>query len=537
MAAAALTSCNREPAAVLPAEELGPNTLAFTLQDAPSLKSGDLISTRTLTMGKAASGETVYLQEKVTMLEGLYRVPATKAALATKENVGSLYGAFDAMIYDESGSPLEFDSKTGGPFQFAHETSHGKWAHSFGSNPLDSKSPLSFIMAMPTPEGFGLNSDGKIEFSYTTPPDVTDQVDLLIAGVELSKETYIPASGFSVTFQHALTGVKFAMGNIANGTKISAVTIKGLVSGGSAVAEADGTGAEWTPGESTADYTMEGLDSYYTDDSSVGDDLNDEAFSNTFWFVPQTLPDNAEIEVTFSIGGGEEKTLRVKLNEALGETVTWAAGELHTFTLNPMFVDVDITDEMNTAKTVKYNAAITNTGNIIQYVRVNLIGNWVGKLTQDSGFVTIMNGFPTQTGATVTDETDTEGQVLPWNDKDEPKAHEVRRYGEFVGLPAKNQTVNNWIRRDKYYYYMIAIEPGATIQDELFNSYTIEKSAIPDFWIADAWGNRKLAKEVHLEMDVIVQAVSALDENGNPYDDYKAAWQAALGPEADIDDL
>ena len=548
IAAAALVSCSREPLTLSPAEEFGPNTIAFTLQETPDTRAGGLISTTNISLGTTESGEPIYLQERVTRLGGLSRVPATKAALATNANVGSLYGAFYAKIYDQTGEEPDIDS--GGPFDFKYEANHAKWAHSFGSNPLGDD-PLTFILAMPAiPTDFALNADGKIAFSYSTPDDAADQNDLLIAGVTLSNDKeddnyYNPAAGFGVTFQHALTGVKFAIANTANGTKITKVTLTGIKSSGSAVANIvdivetdEDHSIVWTPGTTTAEFSLALPDGTYEDD----DDINDDYLSYTFWFVPQTLSDNASIAVTFSVNGGDEETYSVKLNEALGETVTWKAGELHTFSLSPEVVDVGIDDYND--KTIKSDVVISNTGNVPIYVRVNLIGNWVGKREYAEGKLsgeTVLMGY--------TDDT-MQDEVARWNDKDNDatwvsptgRTYPYTPYGTFTGLPPKGTTtaggteVNGWIRHDKYYYYKIAIDPGDSIggetSTELFEEYKITR--IPTFWINDNTGTPREAQDVHLVMDVIVQAILApMDADGNPVGDYKTAWIAALNPDDD----
>ena len=540
MAAAALVSCSREPLSIAPAEEFGPNTIAFTLQETPGTRAGGLISTTNISLGTTESGEPIYLQERVTRLGGLSRVPATKAALATTDNVDRLYSEFIAMIYDENGDPFLIDESTDGRYVFPYEGNHRKWAKSFGTNPLAVSSPLTFIMAMPEPEGgFGLNADGKIAFSYNTPEAFDEQADLLIAGVELTADSYKPAEGFAVEFKHALTGVKFAIGNTASGTKITSVTLTGIKNSGSALAKADGTEISWnTEGSATEEYSMAFPDGEYAE----GDDLNDDDLSYTFWFVPQTLSDDATITVSYSVGSGDkakQESLTVNINEALGGTVTWLAGELHTFTLNPMMVDVGIEDTMDPTQTIKSDVVITNTGNIAQFVRVNLIGNWVGeRMISENKWSdeTVLMGY---TDATM------EYEVARWNDKDGAhqwvsptgRSYNYVPFGVFSGLPAKNATVNNWIRRDKYYYYTLAVDPEAPIEDELFESYTLEVDNIPDIYIRDNAGTPQKARNVHLVLDVVVQAVSAIDANGNTYDTYEAAWKAALGESANLDDL
>ena len=75
--------------------------------------------------------------------------------------------------------------------------------------------------------------------------------------------------------------------------------------------------------------------------------------------------------------------------------------------------------------------------------------------------------------------------------------------------------------------------------DVLFKSYTVGKS--PEFWVADAWGERWPAHNVHLEMDVVAQSIEAdLDDEGNETSDFMHAWAKALKNSEDVsvlDDL
>ena len=125
-------------------------------------------------------------------------------------------------------------------------------------------------------------------------------------------------------------------------------------------------------------------------------------------------------------------------------------------------------------------------------------------------------------------------EVEFWNDKD-GKTH----YGTFTLLtPQSHQvpatadsTYNNWVRYDKYYYYIKPIGPNDAITDQLFQKYEVGPS--PEFWIVDQWGVRRKARNVHLVIDMMVQAVPApVDENGNVLDNednegYIRAWLEA----------
>lgn len=321
--------------------------------------------------------------------------------------------------------------------------------------------------------------------------------------------------------------------------------------------------------------------------------LNDGDASMTFWFIPQALTEDVTITVEFHVWDGTKnvyagrKTPEEQANQRpqvltlkLGEKVLaktgndlkltrdWMAGQLRTFSLKPDIVDLEIEDKLT--EYVKSDVKIRNTGNVAMYVRVNMIGNWVGQLQLSSDETdlsdeTILMGYISQTKLDANDY-----QVWPWNDKDgadgyvnqegsnyfdesnKPKYDGTNiGYGEFVELPTKcttdeytahpeNCMLHNWVRFDKYYYYTKPIGPGEYLAatDYLFKSYTVGKS--PTFYVADGWGNRWPAQNVHLEMDLLAQSIEAeLDDDGKEVSTFMQAWADALGLEdvSGLDDL
>lgn len=297
------------------------------------------------------------------------------------------------------------------------------------------------------------------------------------------------------------------------------------------------------------------------DDAATENNLTKADGSLTFWFVPQQLTADAEMTVSYKVvntknnnatyegedtiafgemtrtktkkttteGEGEEATTTTTTE--LGEYATWKAGELRTYTLKPRYVKVLLHDEMSADGFEKDNVVVTNDGNVWEYVRVSMIANWVGNVQIDKDVFTeeetILNGY-------TTDDEDNMTMVEAWNDKDG-----LTHYGEFVGLVPMSPSiipitttesqyiVNNWVRYDKYYYYIHPIGPNQSITDDVFESYTVGPS--PEFWIVDQWGVRRKARNVHLIMDVLVQSIPAeTDINGDVTDNYIDAWVKAL---------
>ena len=296
--------------------------------------------------------------------------------------------------------------------------------------------------------------------------------------------------------------------------------------------------------------------------------LNDGDASMTFWFIPQALTEKVKLTVEFHVWDGtkNQKTNELTLNlgtevlKKTGNDLTltrdWKAGQIRTFSLKPQHVDVEITDKMD--KYVKSDVVIKNTGNVAEYVRVYLIGNWVGYRQIGEGvyndYETVLMGFKSNeknaNGLYVSDD-----EVERWNDKDftwsgdgsskvypnwtTPNGtYNYIPYGTFVGLPEMGTSTGpgkdngyNWVRHDKFYYYTLPIGPGEQVPDTkpLFTSYEVGKS--PEFYIPDNWGERRAAKDVHLVMDISVQAIEApIGTDGQPTKTYLQAWTDALNP-------
>lgn len=441
-AAFLLQACSRE---LEPESVYGDNFLSFTLSHgSPATRavSPDALSREVaIDLGETVDGKPLRLVETLLPAGFPTDYSATKAAPATSANAGDLYGSFTAVAFDGT-SPVTIGRESS--FIFYYRESDGIWGHLFPFYPWDSHSNLHFFMGMPEiPAGSSVNpSAGSISFTYASPAEATDQKDLLFGECEISKTAFEsnPDAPFPVTFHHVLTGIQFYLGNIENGTVIQTVSLKNIVSGGSVVVTpAAATPVTWTPGSSVADYSL-----------TASPDFSDESL--TFWLVPQTLSNDAELEVTYSINGGTAKTVSVKINEALGTTVSWNPGELHCFTLNPDEVNVSISDSIDDSTGSADNPVILNSGNVAAYLRAVIVANW----------------------------QDNDGTIVaPWDFVP----------AEFSGLPGSGWTLGE----DGFYYTDARVAPGQNAP-MLFTSYT--PPVTPP------------VSGAHLVMDIAVQAVN-----------------------------
>lgn len=473
----------------------------------------------TYRLGTDNDGIIYTLRETVTELDCVgYAAPApeTRGTPAYTENVVSVHGtSFNGVVYGQSGQVIG---------DGAFEEYYGKWRRDFGIDPWDTSDPLTFFLRMPaSPAGLsGLTytnttESKKMAFDYTSPSTASDQKDILFAiRSDLSRAQYKSESsgslgGAAVLFRHALTGVKFAIGNNSsqNGirTYITEVEFSGLKNSGHAEFDPDNThestvddpeyfssanSFQWELGTSTAKFSQTYATSDVRDFSkgdAVGapdsfyaagekDNLNTEDASLTFWFIPQAMTDAVKVKVKFFLVDGTEQGETQTLELDLGTRIlaqdsdankVWRPGQLRTFTLAPSTVDVDITDEMEN-KTVKKNVVTRNTGNKPAYLRVAIVGNWVNASNQI---------------------------VAPWD----------MTQGTFTGLGGDGA----WLEGDDgFWYYRYAVPAGDTPSVPIFVTYT-KPSSTP----SGASG---------LVMDLTVQAIDiALGS------DFAAAWAAAKG--------
>ena len=571
IAAAMLSSCEKEKD-FNQLTPLGENAIAFTINNTGTRSmeaiSGTSVQTGvSIEAGRTSNGDAYFLEETI---EELNPTLATRGTPAYTVNLGTLYKTMGVYADGDFGDNA---------FVLTDEAMHAnpnggdgwRYHHSYDGSPWpDETTPVDFYLNMPaSPTGVNITdrSNKQTTFAYSSPVTGATQQDILFAQTTLTKKEhdgYLP-KGAPVMMYHALTGVKFRNGHDnLNPTKtiITKVVIKGLKSSGTATFT--GSDFNWSVGNTTATFTQEfknqgwsaepGVDGTVTytsgENNKFGDtwyaaaadrNLNDEDGSLTFWFIPQEIDENVTMEVTFRVKtkdtqAGEEITHEIafgeRMNEGRDENVVWKAGQLRTYTLMPYDVAVKIVDEMVGLK--KSDLHVTNTGNVDEYVRMMVIGNWYGWETEadmNSGKEPdIMVGYTTD-GADGTNV-----MVEPWFREDEV-------YGQYFddsfkgGLPKAGRT--DWVRgTGSYFYFTEVIGAGVTLDSAtkaLFQYYELPESKIPKIYIPVATSNvRVQAWGVHLKMEIVVQAIGTTDPDGNPYEDCWAAWSAATGEEIKV---
>ena len=540
LATAALASCQQEKS--FNDEKLSDNSVVFTIsggatrssEATPEVRQGVVIPLET------EDGSKFVLEETVVNLNEIG--PETKGTPAYTENLGTLYkndlsvyaaeGTFGTATYQNMESTMyaRKDESQGEGWRYRHNYNGDPW-------PTDG-SAVGFYLNMPAaPTGVSISdrTGGKFTFTYTSPTTAAEQQDILFAYRSMTKEQhhgFLP-NGAPVLFQHALTAVKFAIGNddddIAKyGISITEVTFNGLVNTGtceiSPSSETNYTdnktnyssaGATSWPTKTaatnnkissgtysgTVNYTSgennEFGDSWY----SAGNEknLNKADGSQTFWLIPQTFAANSTVTLTIKyVFDGNPGEWTIDFGKVLGtQNVEWKAGELRTYTIKVDEVNVTITDQFTSS--VKNNVQIKNTGNTAAFIRAAIIGQWVDEENKP------IFGFTDYKTGELKD-------IKSWYDD---YVTNSKFFGEFVGLPG-----TGWTKEaDGYYYYETAVEPGQS-PTPLFTSYNVNEDNIPEMTV----GGRTV--DAQLFIQVATQAVTAKKLDGSYYT-RKEAWTNA----------
>lgn len=186
------------------------------------------------------------------------------------------------------------------------------------------------------PAGMTLNNEDFSSISYTVPTDVSKQEDLMFA---VNKNASEPADGnaTSLDFKHSLAAVKFVVGDLPTGTKVTSVALKGVKYKGDLAVTTDDKGEvlfTWSNlANETGNFTQA-----TTKEVKANDTDNAITKENqTFFMMPQTLPDDAMAEVVVE----DEKGMKVTLTGALQDATAaeqaknkWEAGNTYTYSIS-----------------------------------------------------------------------------------------------------------------------------------------------------------------------------------------------------------
>lgn len=163
---------------------------------------------------------------------------------------------------------------------------------------------------------------GTPTIAYTVPTTVADQKDLLIADSgELAGDG---SDGASLAFRHALTAIRFAVGDDMMAGKITKITLKGVY--GQGVCSLNDS--SWSAQSTAATYTQTIDFSVDSTSGTSGTAITDP--NQIFFVIPQTLPSGASIEIAFTDKlTGTARTLKADIFNK-----TWEPGKTVTYSIS-----------------------------------------------------------------------------------------------------------------------------------------------------------------------------------------------------------
>lgn len=216
------------------------------------------------------------------------------------------------------------------------------------------------------------------DFTYTVPEKIQDQKDLLVAA---SGEMAGDHNGMApLTFRHALTAVRFVVGEDMQKGKVTNITLKNVY--GKAVYDMDG--GAWSAFEEKRDFSQELEDKKVN--GQAGEEITPEA--DTFMMIPQDLPGDAGIEVVFTDDlTGTARTLTASVAEA-----TWPRGKTVTYRISTSSIAVVPTFTVTAPEDFEYTGG-DGTYTVTSYASVSRQGDptktvpvaWTAEFSTDGG--------------------------------------------------------------------------------------------------------------------------------------------------------
>ena len=295
---------------------------------------------------------------------------------ATPVKDDNMYGSFGVSAYSYTGSWSE--SSPPDYFYNATASKSGSGDYALASTYYwpGASYKMKFFAYAPKDNGqyvlSGSTHPGSPTIGVTIPSDVNDQEDLLVAQTaELAGNTN---TAVALTFNHALTAVRFVCGNDMQDGTVKSVSLKNVYSKGTY-----NMGTQtWSDVDTPADFSQT-LDKSTT--GTPNEALTTDA--QTFMMIPQTLPDGAQIEVVFTDYAGTDHTLTADI-----KGTEWPIGKTVTYKISSSSINWKYTIKINMPNEFTY------TGGTLQYSVVlykeNGLGEkqsvpWTAEFSEDDG--------------------------------------------------------------------------------------------------------------------------------------------------------
>ena len=320
--------------------------ISFAVTDIQNISESSLPKTKapsvyetasTALEGEGAEGLSL-LETTVEGVNPVYYPAATRGTITTNDNFAGLDKPF-AIFATKEGSTVAnylYNEKVNVDGTMVNPV---KWKKSESSK-------LKFFAVHPATNGDNsmvtTTSGTNPVVNYAPDTDVKKQFDLLVANTNpFNYDDYV-SQKIPIAFSHATTAVLFKVGNeLTYKQKVKKIEIKNVIGDGTY----DIAKNEWTVGTSKKTFELDLSAAPFSTATNAGSIMN--GGDGTFFMVPQDIPDEAYVLITFVSG----KTVKANIG---GTGKKWVAGTTRTYTISNSkdLADRTLTLTINAAKNI-----------------------------------------------------------------------------------------------------------------------------------------------------------------------------------------
>lgn len=287
--------------------------------------------------GEGAEGLSL-LETTVEGVNPVYYPAATRGTITTNTNFASSDKPFAIFATKEGSTAANYlyNEKVNVDGTMVNPV---KWKKSESSK-------LKFFAVHPATDGSNplvtTSSGTNPVVNYTPDTDVKKQFDLLVANTNpFNYDDYV-SKKIPIAFSHATTAVLFKVGNeLTYKQKVKKIEIKNVIGDGTY----DIATNAWTVGTTKKTFELDLSAAPFSTATNAGSIMN--GGDGTFFMVPQDIPDDAYVLITFVSG----KTVKANIG---GTGKKWVAGTTKTYTISNSkdLEDRTLTLTINAAKNI-----------------------------------------------------------------------------------------------------------------------------------------------------------------------------------------
>ena len=287
--------------------------------------------------GEGAEGLSL-LETTVEGVNPVYYPASTRGTITTNTNFASLNKPFAIFATKEGSTTANYlyNEKVNADGTMVNPV---KWKKSESSK-------LKFFAVHPATDGSNplvtTSSGTNPVVNYAPDTNVKKQFDLLVANTNSFNYDDYVSQKIPIAFSHATTAVLFKVGNeLTYKQKVKKIEIKNVIGDGTY----DIATKAWTVGTTKKTFELDLSAAPFSTATNAGSIMN--GGDGTFFMVPQDIPDDAYVLITFVSG----KTVKANIG---GTGKKWVAGTTKTYTISNSkdLDDRTLTLTINAAKNI-----------------------------------------------------------------------------------------------------------------------------------------------------------------------------------------